>query len=149
EDTSMTRLEDHFAMLLIAGAPPDLVLPALRSRLSDVAASYGLHLSADEIETAEETVRGKGRAYVVSVSGFDQMGIIYHVSRALGAMAINIRTLASKRLVREDGKPLFLMTLEVEVPDELSEGRLQQDLQRVGREQNLDVHAEPLEEYTL
>jgi glycine cleavage system transcriptional repressor len=149
EDTSMTRLEDHFALLMIVLAPVTVTEDRLRERLIEEAGSLGLTLDLHAIETARETPAPRGKTWMISVTGPDQTGIIWHVTRWLAGREINVQTLSSKRLSREGGDPLYLMSLEVEVPEGLPSDEVQKGLAGVARDARLEIHAEPLEEYTL
>lgn len=149
EDTSMTLLEDHFTMLFIIHAPVDLTEQALEAQLKSVLQDYQLQLAIHAIETTRETLETTGRPWMISVSGPDQTGIMYHVTQYLASQQINIRHLSSKRLTRPGGETLFLMALEVDVPETLTDDTLLADLSGVAQRERLEIHAEPLEVYTL
>jgi glycine cleavage system transcriptional repressor len=149
EDTSMTLLEDHFTMLFIIHAPADLTLDALEQRLKKDLGDYHLQLALHAIETEEETPEATGRPWMISVSGPDQTGIIYHVTQYLASARINIRHLSSKRLSRSTGETLFLMALEVDVPSAITDEAMQEALAKVAQDEQLEIHAEALEVYTL
>lgn len=149
EDTSMTLLEDHFTMLFIVHAPLEVTEEALESRMKQVLSDYHLQIAIHSIDTMKETPEAQGRPWMISVSGPDQTGIMFHVTQYLAARQINIRHLSSKRLSRPGGETLFLMALEVDVPESVSDADVQADLSGVARKEGLEIHAEPLEVYTL
>lgn len=149
EDSSMTLLEDYFTMLFIVHSPEDLTTAALQERLQTVSQDFQLQLAIFSIETEEENPSPKGRPWMLSVTGPDQIGIMYHVTRYLASQKVNIRQLSSKRLSRLSGEPLFLMALEVEVPESVSDEGFSQGLRAVSGEGSLEIHAEPLEVYRL
>lgn len=149
EDSSMTLLEDYFTMLFIVLAPPNLTLANLEQKLKQELQAFEMQLALHLISTDEENPSPKGRPWMLSVSGLDQTGIMYHVTTYLGSQRINIHHLSSKRLSRASGEILFLMALEVEVPEALSDSALQQDLNKLAADNQLEIHAEPLEVYTL
>ncbi len=149
EDTSMTLLEDHFTMLFIVHAPATMTVESLRERLESVLKDFRLLLDIHTIDTEEESPTNAGVPWMISVSGPDQTGITFHVTQYLAAQRINIRHLSSKRLSRSGGETLFLMALEVDVPLSVSPDVLQADMQALARQEQLEIHAEPLEVYTL
>ncbi len=149
EDTSMTILEDHFTMLFIVTVPTELTESDLRAKLNAVADRFQLQLDIHPVDVERETVGSSGHPWMISVSGPDQTGITYHVSRYLGEQGINIRQLTSKRLTRPSGEILFLMAMEVDVPQSFTEDRLQTELNAIAEAESLEIHAEPLEVYTL
>ncbi|MEO6324931.1 MAG: ACT domain-containing protein [Thermoanaerobaculia bacterium] len=149
EDTSMTRLEDHFAMLVIALLPAGVALDVLEKRLGDAMARFDLVLSLRPIDTERETIPPRGRGYSISVSGPDRTGIIFHVTRYLAGLEVNILSLSSRRLTRASEAPVFLMMAEAEVPETLSDEALARGLSELGASEGLDIRAERLDEYTL
>jgi glycine cleavage system transcriptional repressor len=149
EDTSMTLLEDHFTMLFIVHAPVDVTAESLEARLKNVLQNFHLRLAIYSVEVNREVPEVTGRPWMISVSGKDQTGIVTHVTQYLALQSINIRHLSSKRLARPDGETLFLMALEVDVPESLTDERLHDDLGSLATSERLEIHAEPLEVYTL
>lgn len=149
EDTSMTLLEDHFSMMFIIQAPPSLTVDKLQEKLTTAFPQDSLHFSIYTIETQQEEPQRTGTPWMISVSGPDQTGIMFHVTRYLAQHQINIQHLSSKRLTRSNSMPLFLMALEVDVPASISEHDIIEDLKALAQKQQLEIHAEPLEVYTL
>lgn len=149
EDTSMTLLEDHFTMLFIVHAPQGVTIPSLEAQLKQVTQDFHLSLAIYPIHTERETPESTGRPWMISVTGPDHTGIVYHVTRYLASRNINIRHLSSKRLSRPAGNTVFLMALEVDIPEAVSDAELQQDLAGIRQAHSLEIHAEPLEVYTL
>ncbi len=149
EDTSMTLLEDHFTMLFIVHIPHELTSEHLEKHLKNVSQEFNLQLTLYPIETTIENPESSGTPWMISVSGQDQTGIMYHVTQYLAAQKVNIRHLSSKRLRRSSGETLFLMALEVDVPQSLLPEQIQSDLHALSSREGLEIHAEPLEVYTL
>jgi glycine cleavage system transcriptional repressor len=149
EDTSMTLLEDYFTMLFIVNASGNLTLEHLENQLTKVLQNFKLKLSIHEIDTNERPLADEGRPWMISVSGQDQTGIVFHVTQYLAAEAINIQHLSSKHLPRMQGEPLFLMALEVDVPNHLTDEALQEQLAQIADRENLEIYAEPMGVYTL
>lgn len=149
EDTSMTQLEDHFAVLIILEAPEQTSQEVLMKRLVEVREAFNLQLSLFPIQTQSQQVVSSGEPWSISVSGADHLGIVYMVTQFLAHRQINISHLSTKRLTKPSGQSLFLMALEVEIPASLPITDVQADLNALAQEQALEIHAEPLEVYTL
>lgn len=149
EDTSMTLLEDHFTMLFVVDVPASLTSEDLQQAFAGVLENFQLQLVIYTIETQEENPKSTGRPWMISVSGADQTGIIYQVTQYLASQQINIRHLSSKRLSQPSDHKLFLMALEIEVPEALSDDQFQQEIDQLRQTTGLEIHTEPLEVYTL
>jgi glycine cleavage system transcriptional repressor len=139
EDASMTRLGGEFAMMLVVGlsnakkaAPFLKTLPAMQKKL-------GLTLNARTISgTLAHTKHHTQATHLISVYGADQPGIVYKTAEALAKRKINITDLNTRTLERS-GKPLYVMLLEVQIPNRSKAQALQQELYRLGRSLRLDV----------
>lgn len=148
EDTSMTLLEDQFTMFFIVEAPLNLTVAELEDKLLQELTQFHLQLAIHIVETEANLPPASGTPWMVTVTGADQTGIIYHVTQVLADAAINIRHLSSKKLSRAEG-PLYIMSIEIDVPDAVSPETLLANLKDLSQREKLDVHAEPLEVYTL
>jgi glycine cleavage system transcriptional repressor len=149
EDTSMTILEDQFAMLFIVTLPQGFGADDLQKQFDTALADFHMQVDVHQINTQRETLSSVGEPWMISVSSPDQTGIMYHVTRYLSVQQINVRHLSSKRLTRPSGETLFLMAIETDVPQSLSPQKLLADLQTLGGAEKLEIHAEQLETYTL
>jgi glycine cleavage system transcriptional repressor len=144
EDSQMSILRGHFAMVLVLGAAEDVDLQRLRQDLQDVAE----RLELEAVSLSE--VAGVPSLHVepthsVSVYGADHPGIVHAVAAALAGAGVNITDL-STRLVGEEGEPLYVMLLEVAAPQGVDPERL---LDAVAREQSLSFSVRPVEASSL
>lgn len=135
EDSSMTRLRGHFAMTLVvrADAEPDAVEGLLAPLLADLVVS--VRVLSDEPEPAPS-----GPAYVLSVHGGDRPGIVSTVTRLLASLGGNVTDLTT-RLVGD----LYVMTAEVELPDDVDVAALQSQLADVARGLGVEATLRPAE----
>src|SRR3954471_14412405 len=89
EDTSMTILRGHFAMMLVVAAPDRLDQAWLESALAGPASDFDLVVAVraidDDVPTSPE-----GDAWTVSVYGADRPGIVHRVASSLAARGVNI-----------------------------------------------------------
>ena len=143
----MTILRGHFAMTLVIAAPDDADPAALRSDLEREAAGLGLDAVAIE-EIAEDSAHGAEPSHIVSVYGVDHPGIVHAVSTALADQSWGITDLDT-RVLGDDANPLYMMVLEVALPDGAGDKDLAAVLRQVGDEQGVEISSRPLESDTL
>lgn len=141
EDSQMTILRGHFAMILIVGGPERA---GLEGRLQEAARRVGL----DSIHVSEVPDLPSGHAqpsHVVTVYGADHPGIVHAVAAALGDRDVNITDL-NTRLLSEG---LYVMMLEVTLPNGMVVDALEHALAAVGEEQGVEVTIRLLESDAL
>src|SRR5262245_52544002 len=87
EDTSMTILRGHFAMMLVVDKPASVAVAALEAALAAPAGALGLVITVWPIDdpVADEggAGPGEGDAWTVSVYGADRPGIVHGVAALL------------------------------------------------------------------
>src|SRR6202011_5294653 len=82
EDTSMSILRGHFAMMLVVATPAELTASALEAALGPVAAEFDLVLVVRPID--DDVPRPTTvTAWTVSVYGVDRPGIVHRVATVL------------------------------------------------------------------
>ena len=143
EDTSMTILQGHFAMMLVVDLPAGEEAAALESSLGREVAGHGLTVVA-------RTLEGEGRrqpeeeatSWAVSVYGSDHPGIVHRVTQVLAEVGANITDL-STRVVGEEALPAYVMLMEVTLPPGADAGRLGAELAVLGDELGVEVHLRP------
>lgn len=140
EDSTMTLLRGHFAMLLLVQTDADV--PAVEAALAALAED-GL-LSVDvravpDAETAQPQAPG-GAPYVLSVHGADRPGIVGTVTGVVAAAGGNITDL-STRLAGE----LYVLLAEVQLPASADVGALTARLREAADELGVDVSLRPLD----
>ena len=114
EDTSMTILRGHFAMMLVVAAPDGVTQGALEAGLAGAAADFDLVLT---VRTIDDSVpeSPEGESWTVSVYGSDRPGIVHRVASLLAEQSVNIVDL-STRVIGEARTPVYAMILEVTLP---------------------------------
>ncbi|MEE9615215.1 MAG: ACT domain-containing protein, partial [Thermodesulfobacteriota bacterium] len=110
EDSSMTNLQDEFAIILIMEAPDSIDLPSLEKDVQGVGDKMELTIHLKEIE-AEAAERGPKSNHIVTVSGYDRPGIVFKTAEALSKWGINITDLETKT-VRGEEKKIYIMLME-------------------------------------
>jgi glycine cleavage system transcriptional repressor len=141
EDSTMTLLRGHFAMVLLVhtGAGADGVQAALRP----LCAGGSLVINARVLgEPALSHVAGP--SYALRVHGADRPGIVATITAVVARRGANIVDLGT-RLV--DG--LYVLTAEVELPPDASAVGLEAELKGAAAELGVEVHLSQIEDDLL
>jgi glycine cleavage system transcriptional repressor len=118
EDSTMTNLQGHFAVLLVVSAPDGLTATALENALDEVAERFELVLAVRPlagIPEPPEMAASPFEPWTIAVHGADRMGIVRDVTTALADAGGNVVDL-STHLVGQAGAPVYVMTLWVTLP---------------------------------
>src|SRR4030066_1674330 len=128
EDSSMTRLGEQFALLILLSGSGEEFPYRLSTGVKRL--EWEKHLSI--FLTPVEELEGKPGAregtesYELSTTGLDRMGIVYRVSRLLADHGINIADMHTKANPSpESGTPIFTMKILLEIPVKASPEDLQ------------------------
>jgi glycine cleavage system transcriptional repressor len=144
EDSQMSILRGHFAVMLIVSLPEGVEREDLDRRLQKVRSD--LDLEAIAVNEVAELEPGGGPTHTLSVYGADHPGIVHAVSEALAEHGANITDLQTK-LTGSGETPVYVMLMEVAVSGDPAE--LVAALERVGEEAGLDVSLRELKAEVL
>lgn len=139
EDTAMTRLGGHFAMVLVVEVPGDEDAAALESALA--AETEGLTVTVRPIDDVDD-VGTRGGGWAVTVHGADRPGIVHLVTSLLAGHRANIVDLSTRRLTTDAGAG-YVVLLEVELPDDADVEGLVADLDALAADLGVDIHLRP------
>jgi glycine cleavage system transcriptional repressor len=143
EDTSMTILRGHFAMMLVVAAPDGLSQDALEGALAGPASDLELVVAVraidDDIPTSPD-----GESWAVSVYGADRPGIVNRVASLLSDNGVNIVDL-STRVIGDPQRPVYAMILEVTLPAGADAGMLQSRLADLAGDLGVECSLHPSE----
>lgn len=114
EDSSMSILRGHFAMVLVIVAPDDLGAADLESDLTAATADLDLVVTVRVIGDGVP-LSPPGDPWTVAVYGADRPGIVHRITSELAELGVNILDLTT-RVLGEEGRPVYAMVLEVTVP---------------------------------
>jgi glycine cleavage system transcriptional repressor len=127
EDSQMSILRGHFAVMLIVHVPDALDEEALATRLGSVRDDLGLEaITFNPLDQLATT--SPAPTHVLTVYGADHPGIVAGISATLAELGVNITDLET-RLVAEADSPLYMMQMELalgDVPAEEVEGALRE-----------------------
>lgn len=141
EDSSMGRLADQFAVILLFTGYGESLKETLSRECRRMEVEKGLsafvrELSDDTTETAMPV-----NPHVISVKGLDHSGIVYRVSRYLAHNGVNITDFRSKlSLSPESGEALYTMEMRIDVPQSCSMDVLKEGLDLMQDQLNVDIN---------
>jgi glycine cleavage system transcriptional repressor len=142
EDSSMSLLRNHFALLLLFSTEREEVNQKLSSALKRLEWEKKLTVFYSPItfEEAYPKLKEQADRFNITTSGVDHAGIVFRVCQLLADRGINIVDMKTQRILSpESGTPFFEMDMGVEIPRSISEERLREDLHRLGNELVIDL----------
>jgi glycine cleavage system transcriptional repressor len=142
EDSSMTRLGEQFALLILLSGSGEEFPYRLSTGCKRLEWEKHLSIFLTPLEAGEGKAEEKGRLdlYELSTTGMDRMGIVHRVSRLLADHGINIADMHTKATPSpESGTPIFTMKILLEVPAKISPKDLLEELNRLGEEMAIDI----------
>ena len=146
EDSQMSILRGHFAVMLIVKVPETVDSGRLADRLGEVRDE--LELEAITVEAIDELDADAPRpTHLLTVYGADHPGIVSAVAGTLAAAGVNITDLET-RLAGSEERPLYVMLLELALGDADSEQLLER-LRRVGEEETVEISLRELDAEAL
>ncbi|NED99766.1 glycine cleavage system protein R [Phytoactinopolyspora halotolerans] len=137
EDSTMTRLRGHFAMMLLCAG--QVSAENVEQALSPLTADGTLQVSAREV-APEDPSAASARPYLLTVHGGDRLGIVAALTRAVADAGGNITDLTTRL-----SGDLYVVAAEVDLPATADEHALVDELRRIGRELEVDVAFHPQE----
>ena len=146
EDSRMSILRGHFAVMLIVELPQEVSGERLASDLEGVRGRLGLEaVAVSEVETVE-TGPGGEPSHVLTVYGADRPGIVHGVTSLLAEHGVNVTDLSTQ--VSGGAQPVYVMMLEVAIGD-ADEAELRPALDGVAKSLAVDVSLRTLEAEAL
>jgi len=139
EDTAMTRLGGHFAMVLVVEVPGDEGAEALETALARETSALDLTVTVRPIADLDDA-GDTGAPFAVTVHGADQPGIVHRVTSLLADHDANVVDLATRQITTDAGTG-YVVLLEVLVPGDPAP--LAQALDAVAAELGIDIHLRP------
>jgi glycine cleavage system transcriptional repressor len=136
EDARMAILRGNFAVMLIAALPEGADQAELETRLAEVKDRLGLEAVA--VNRVEKVERPPHPTHTLTVYGADHPGIVHAISAALAERVVNITDLEA-RLTVSGKRPVYAMTMELELPSRISSDELRAALVAVGSDAGVEV----------
>ncbi len=145
EDSSMTILQDEFAIILIMSGPDTMDISSLEGVLKGVESSMGLTIHLKEIEK-EAAPKSPESSHLVTVSGYDKPGIVYKTAELLAKWNANITDLETK-IIQGEEKKIYIMVIEVYLPEKVDEKVVTDALKTLGDSLGVTITIKPIESY--
>jgi glycine cleavage system transcriptional repressor len=141
EDSRMSILRGHFAVMLIVELPEEAARERLESELDGVRERLELEsVAVSEVETLEGP--GAEPSHVLTVYGADRPGIVHGVTSLLAERGVNVTDLSTQ--VAAGAEPVYVMLLEVAIGD-ASEDELSAALETEAARLEIEIGLRPLE----
>ncbi len=147
EDASMTRLGGEFAMMLVVSVPAKVTAASLTKGLSPLEKKLGLQVVVKPAPAGGVHGKGDAPTYLISVYGTDHPGIVSDITQALAKRKISITDLQTK--VASGPKPLYVMLLEVAVPDSMDLDDFREELDRLRADLKVEITLQDIEAVAL
>jgi glycine cleavage system transcriptional repressor len=140
EDTSMTILRGHFAMMLVISGGAGIFARNLEAALSPVADRLELQLSVRSVSEDVVIPQVEGERWSAAVYAADQPGLVARISEVLADHQVNIVGLETRLVGEPDG--VYVMHFELEVPPGRA-AQVQSDLAAAARALGIEVSMRP------
>lgn len=143
EDTSMSILRGHFAMMLVVAGPETLRADALEQSLSQSTMAFDLVVAVRQIDD-DVPASPEGDAWTVAVYGADRPGIVHKVTALLADMGVNVMDLTT-RVIGDRDRPVYAMVLEVTLPTDVAAKDVAARLDEAAAELGVECSLHPSE----
>ena len=142
EDTAMTNLGGHFAMMLVVEVPDGKSAEALeRSLVAEVGDDLGLTVAVRPI--VDDPGRGPdGAPWAVSLYGADRPGIVHAVTQKLADYNANIVDL-STRVIGKGPDHGYVLLMELSLPANADAEQLGDELRALADDLGVEIHFRP------
>ncbi|HEU4346763.1 MAG TPA: ACT domain-containing protein [Actinoplanes sp.] len=137
EDSSMTLLRGHFAMVLVASA--DASADDVAAALAPLTAGGALDVAVREVPVGN-TAQGIGAPYLLSVHGGDRPGIVSAVTAEVAAAGGNVTNLTTRL-----SGDLYVVVAEVDLQASADADELADRLAAVGAGLGVQVSLRPVD----
>lgn len=149
EDSTMTRLAQEFAVILIITIPDDVPFADLQREFSTMEETHEMTVMLKPLPRHLELGAHEPKnPYMLSVAGNDQAGITFHVSQKLAEMEINITDLNAQVIPGDDG-PVYIMMVEVDIPHGIALETVKSELRKLSETIGVEIQLRPLEAVAL
>jgi glycine cleavage system transcriptional repressor len=150
EDSTCTILSGQFAMILVIMHREKNTVPEVSPAFDEVRSSMQLMVTVHALKEEEVAREGtfEGRPHIISVYGADRPGIVYSVARELARRKVNITDL-NTQVVGSKERPVYVMLLEVDIPEGLDMRELEKEFDRIRRELSVSITLRPIETLEL
>ena len=150
EDTCMTRLRGEFTMMLMVRLPDGMAAEDLARRLIPYTTPLDLAVlcrAMPDLAATRQTAL-EIPTFILSVYGADHPGIVAQVARTVARHQGNITDM-NTRVVGSGDRPIYVMVLEVQLPEAQQADQLRQALEELKPLLGVDLTFRLLESVTF
>ena len=137
EDSTMTLLRGHFAMMLLCAGPVEVA--AIESALQPLTTDGSLTVTVRDVPQ-EDAAAPAGTSWVLTVHGGDRPGIVSSVVARVAAVGGNITDLTT-RLAGD----LYLLVAEIDLPADVDVAAVDQAIHSAAAELGVGATLRPAE----
>jgi glycine cleavage system transcriptional repressor len=148
EDSAMTILGGHFAMMLVVEIPVDQQAVALEADLAAAVDELGLSVAVRPVvdtvtddDALDDTADGTS-AWSVSVHGADRPGIVHRVTTLLAKRGANVVDL-NTRVIGDPPLVAYVLLLRITLPAPTDVDALADELGTLAAALGVEVHLRP------
>jgi glycine cleavage system transcriptional repressor len=141
EDSTMARLGGDFAIMLMLRLPEGTTSQQLAERLAAAQRQMQLTIQVTDILPEVVEPQTESARHLILVYGSDKPGIVARLTALLAERNVNITNLRTSLIQR--AQPLYVMTIEVELPSFIDQGELTKPLQAVAKELGVQIEIKP------
>lgn len=152
EDSAMTILGGHFAMMLVVQIPDGQRPTDLEAALAVGVAHLGLTVAVRPVagppgdtgagEGTDEGEAESGATWSVSVHGADRPGIVHRVTATLAEHGANVVDLTTRVIGRPE-QPAYVLLVRFTLGTATDESALAAELQELAGQLGVEIHARP------
>lgn len=140
EDSSMTLLGDHFALLIMLSGEGNGLKERLERACKRLEWEKGLTVFISKLEKGDATSRKSEANYELRVVGLDRAGIVFKTSKLMASHNINITDLQTRiEPAPTTGSPVFTMIMEINIPTEVDRKALRAELEALSEEIHVEI----------
>ena len=145
EDSSMTILEDHFAMILIISSGEKQQIPILKKKFGEIGEHLHLTISIKRFTAVpgEKEPAGSADPYIITLIGADKIGIVYRITKLIAKENINITNVRTE-IIGQEKSPVYTMILEIEIPSHSKKRIFKSALKKLGKDLNVEITLKPI-----
>ncbi|HTP57886.1 MAG TPA: ACT domain-containing protein [Spirochaetia bacterium] len=142
EESKMAVLGGEFALMMLVSGPQESV-EALAKAVPAFGEKLGLRIGCHS--TREPQPERGGRPYLLKAVSLDTPGIVHAVTAVIRRHSINIEDLETETVPAPwTGAPMFQLSARLVIGPSVAVAGFKEDLQRLQREQDLDIVLRPV-----
>jgi len=139
EDSRMAALGGEFGLMILFSGSPEQVEMVFQGE-EQLEARADLRVTLKRTKSPGEHRGPHAVSYEVCAEGLDHEGLVHTLTEALHALGANIVSLTTTTYnAPVTGTPLFQMVAVVDVPEDITAGKLRARLEPLAEDANLDL----------